>query len=135
MADIYLAAIEMDRGNKAIFVTPNIKHDKLCNFVCRWKCGTQGTETIEFALAHDFEPARQSTLTVRILLPEDAEHFTRDYVHKSNISQIEIWRKVLQPASEKPTALLVDSLPLSTIGTAVGHSPRSGIPRTTRSAG
>ena len=90
VANIYLAAIEMHRGYEAIFVASDIKHDKLSDFVRRRKCSTQGTETIVFALAHNLEPARQSMLTIRILLPEDAERFARNNMHKFNISHIEI---------------------------------------------
>ena len=57
VANVYLAAIEVDRGDEAIFIASNVKHDKLSDFVGRWKSGAQGVETAEFALAHDFEPA------------------------------------------------------------------------------
>jgi hypothetical protein len=90
VANVYLAAIEVDGGDEAIFVAPNVKHDKRSDFIGRWKSGTQGVKIAEFGLAHDFEPAGQGAFAVGMLFPKAAERFARNDVHSYNISLIEI---------------------------------------------
>jgi hypothetical protein len=90
MADIHLAALEMYRGDKPIFVAANVEHNPIVYFVRRWKSGTQLTEVEKFRVSHNLEPTGQWGLTVGILLPELAQGFARDDVHKPIISQNEI---------------------------------------------
>jgi hypothetical protein len=81
VANVDLAAIEVDWGNEVTSVAANVKHDKLPDSVCRWKSGMQGIEATELALAHDFEPTRQGTLAVWMLLLKATECFLRNDVH------------------------------------------------------
>jgi len=82
VANVYFAALEVDRSNEAIFVASDVKHDQLSDFIGRRESGMQGVEAAEFALAHDFEPAGQGALAVRIVLPKAAECFAGNDMHK-----------------------------------------------------
>jgi len=57
MADIYFAAIEMDRRDKPVFVTTYIEDDPVIQFIGRRENLSQFCETIEFCFMHDLEPA------------------------------------------------------------------------------
>jgi len=70
MADIDLAAVEMDSGDEAVSVPANVEDDEVADFVCRWEGGPQGLKTRKVVLLHDFEPSGKGTFTLGVLCPK-----------------------------------------------------------------
>ena len=57
MADVDLTPVEMDGGDQSVFVSANVEHDKVSDFV---RCGEgrpQGFKARKVVLLHDFEPS------------------------------------------------------------------------------
>jgi hypothetical protein len=70
VADVNLAPVAMDGGNKSVFVPANVEHEKVADFVRRGKRSTQGLKVRKVVLLHDFEPSDQGTFAVGVLFPK-----------------------------------------------------------------
>jgi hypothetical protein len=90
VADVHLAAIEMDRGNEPILVTVDIEHDQIPHFVRRWERMAQFIEAGEVRVLHDPEPPGKRSLTIRMPFPKPTQRLARDNVHRAIVSQDEI---------------------------------------------
>ena len=91
MADIHLAAIEMDRSDQPIFVAADVEDDPLIHFVGGWKCGAEFGKISELRGCHHLEPARQGCLAVGMSFPKQAQGFAGNNAHEASISQYEIF--------------------------------------------
>ena len=87
---VNFTTIEMYRGNQSIFIAADVEHYPVVYFICRWECRTYFTEIVKIGVFHNLEPSDQSRLTVGVLLPELAQGFTGDNVHRTILSRIEI---------------------------------------------
>ena len=70
VAEIDLAAVEMDSGDESVFVPANIEHDKLADFVRRWEGGPHGLKTRKVVPLPDFEPSSKGTFTIGVPFPK-----------------------------------------------------------------
>jgi len=70
MADVDLAPVEMDSGDEAVFVSTNVEHQEVSDFVSRGEGGTQGLKARKVVPLHDSEPSGKSTFAVRVPLPK-----------------------------------------------------------------
>jgi hypothetical protein len=68
--DVNLTTIEMDGGDKSVFVPANVEHNEITDFVHRRKGGTQGFKARKVMPLHDFEPANKGTFAVWVLFPK-----------------------------------------------------------------
>ena len=90
VTNIYFGAIEMNRGNQAIFVTADIKHNPLPNHIGGRKRPAQFGKILELGVQHPLVPTHQRAFAVRVTLPELLQCFARDDMHQTSISQIEM---------------------------------------------
>lgn len=93
MADVDLAAIEMNRGNKPVLIAANVEHYQISDFISRGKRALQFAETGKIITLHDLEPTRKPTLAIRIAFPELLKRFPCDHVHSVMLSHFEIQGK------------------------------------------
>lgn len=95
VTDIYFAAVEMDRGDKPVFVAADVENDPVIQFVGGWENLPQSGKVVEFGLLHDLEPARQRRSAVGMFFPKLDQRFAGDDVHVRSVSQIEILCKAV----------------------------------------
>lgn len=70
MAYIDLAPVEMDSGDESVFISANVEHHEVSDFVRRGEGGTQGLKARKVVPLHDFKPSGKSTFAVGVLLPK-----------------------------------------------------------------
>lgn len=70
MADIDFTPVEMDSGYESVFVSANVEHQEVPDFVRRGEGSTQGLKAGKVVTLHDFEPSSKSTFAVGVLLPK-----------------------------------------------------------------
>jgi hypothetical protein len=70
VADIDFAPVEMDGGDESVFVSANVEHDAISNFIRRREGGTQGLKAREVVPPHDFEPSGKGMFAVGVLCPK-----------------------------------------------------------------
>ena len=75
VTDIYFSPIEVNRGNQAVLIAGDVKHDEIPDFVSRGKSTPQRGEAAKLSLPHDFEPAIQRHLALGMLCPKHSEGF------------------------------------------------------------
>jgi hypothetical protein len=90
VADIDFTAVEMDGGDEAVLVAANVEHDKVADFVRRWKGSPYCLKARKVLPLHDFEPPNQRTFAVGVLFPKLAQRFARDNVHAARVSHNEM---------------------------------------------
>ncbi len=90
MTDVNLVAIKVNRCDQPVFVAANVEDDPLVNFIGGGERGAQFGEILEIGFLHDFEPALEGGLAVRVFVPELDQRFACDDVHGGSISQFEI---------------------------------------------
>lgn len=70
IANIDLAAIEMNRGNEMIFVTPDIEHHPLLNQIRAGKRGAQFVKGRKLGVRHRLVPTHQRRFAVGMARPK-----------------------------------------------------------------
>jgi hypothetical protein len=70
VADVDLAAVEMDGGDQPVFVPANIEHNEVADFVRRVEGRSQGFKARKVMPLHDFEPSDKGTFTFGMLFPK-----------------------------------------------------------------
>src|SRR5207302_10478937 len=70
VADINLMAVEMDNGDEPVFVSANVEHNEVADFVRRWEGGPHCLKARKIMLLHNFEPPHQRIFAVGVLFPK-----------------------------------------------------------------
>ena len=94
MANIDLPPVEMDRRNQPIFVTPDVEHHPLADFIGGGEGRAECTKILKIGMLHNLEPSRQRRFAIRVLFPKLAQGFSGNDVHDTSLSQDEILGKV-----------------------------------------
>lgn len=90
IAYIHLVPVEMDRGNKPVFVAADIENNLVSHLVRTWEDPAQCAETVKDTTPHDLEPGVQCRSTIGMLPSKFPERFAGDNAHNLSISQNEI---------------------------------------------
>ena len=93
MANIDLPPVEMYRRNQPIFVTPDVEHHPLADFIGGWEGCAEFTKILKIGMLHNLEPSRQCLFAIWVLFPKLAQGFSGNDVHEASLSQGEILRK------------------------------------------
>ena len=94
MANIDFTPVKMDGGNEPVFVPAYVEHNKISDFISRWKCGAQRFKAREVMTPHNGEPPGKRAFAVVVLGPKLTEYFARDDMHATTISRTEIIRNL-----------------------------------------
>jgi len=90
MTYVHLVPVEMDRGNKPVFVAADIENNLVSHLVRTREDPAQCTETVKGTAPHDLEPGVQCRSAVGMLPSKFPERLAGDNAHGFSISQYEI---------------------------------------------
>lgn len=76
MANIDLIPVKMNRSNKPIFISIDVKDDKVSDFISRRERIAQFTESGKINSLHDSEPAGKRIYAVRMTVPKLLKRFS-----------------------------------------------------------
>lgn len=82
VADVHLAAVEVDGSDEPVFVAADVEHDQVTHFVGCREGGSQFVEVAEIGCLHKFKPPREGGFAIRILFPEFAQCLPTDDMHQ-----------------------------------------------------
>ncbi len=90
MTDVNLTAIEMYRGNQAIFVSSDVENNQISYLISSRKCIAQLAKTAELTSTDHLIPPGKRAFTVGMFFPELEQGFPGDNIHDIILSQYEI---------------------------------------------
>jgi len=70
MTDVNPATIKVNGRDQSVFVAANVEDDPMVNFIGGGKRGAQFCKILKISFLHDFEPALEGGLAVRMFFPE-----------------------------------------------------------------
>lgn len=94
VADVDLAAIEMDGSYQPVVIARDIEHGEAVHQVSGRKSAAKLRKVLKIGSAHDLKPTVQRRAAIGMLLPKQPQRLPRDNVHCATISQNEILVKL-----------------------------------------